>query len=172
MEPTFYISRVESPEGRQDYVSLLPAKNGLIAASIIGKFRSPESGPPVIAQEAFARNGVFVDLMHDIIKREAPRLSHYQAEATRIGSGPVYVTDRRAAKDSTVQPEDTFGAFEAKNHQIISESYEPNPTHRILSERGFFQLERALYTALMRKLKTLESPKNQSNTVPPSAPKL
>jgi len=152
MEPEIYINRIESPDGRRDYVCLLPPKNGLIAASIIGMFRAPESGPPVISQETFSRNGVFVDLMHTVIKREAPILSAYLAQAARVRSGPVYVIDRRAAEDTTIQPEDTFGAFEARNNQIIPESYEPNPTHRLLSDRGFFQLQEELHTALMREL--------------------
>lgn len=159
MEPKIYISRVESHGDRRDYVCLLPPKNGLIAESVIGMFPTPESGPPVISQETFKRNGVFVDLMHAVIKREAPGLSVYTAEAARVYSGPVYVIDRRAAEDSTIQPEDTFGAFEARNHQVTPDSYEPNPTHRILSERGFFQLEEELHSALMQELEALASHK-------------
>ena len=157
MEPKIYISRVKSSEDYRDYVCLLPPKNGLIAASIIGMFRTPESGPPVISQETFSRNGVFIDLMHAVIKREAPKLSAYLAQATRVGNGPVYVIDRRAAEDSTIQPEDTLGAFEARNNQIIPSSYESNPTHRLLSKRGFFQLEEELHTALMQDLAALTS---------------
>jgi hypothetical protein len=159
METKVYISRVDTPEGRRDYVSLLPPENGLITASIIGMFRAPESGPPVISQETFARNGVFVDLLHAVIRREAPKLSAYLDEARHVRNGPVYVIDRRAAEDSTVQPEDVFGVFEARNHQIMPDFYEPNPTHRLLSDRGFFQLETELHAALMQELTALASHK-------------
>jgi len=159
MKTEVYISRVDSPEGRRDYVSLLPPKGGLIAASIIGMFRAPESGPPNISVENFTRNGVFVDFLHAVIEREAPKLSAYMAEAKRVGNGPVYVIDRRASEDATIQPEDTFGAFEARNEQIVPEAYEANPTHRLLSERGFFQLEPELHTALLQELTALASQK-------------
>jgi hypothetical protein len=112
--------------------------------------------------EAFSRNGVFVDLMHDVIRREAPKLPAYVAEARRVGSGPVYVIDQRAAEQqSPIQPEDVFGAFEASNGELVLGSYEANPTHKILSERGFFRLEGALQAALMRELASLASEKKR-----------
>jgi len=159
MKPEVYISRVESPEGLRDYVHLLPPEKGLIGESIIGMFPADELKSPVISQETFIRNGVFVDLMHTVIKREVPMLSAYLTEAAHIVDGPCYVIDRRAAEDSTIQPEDTFGAFEVKNQQIMTETYEPNPTHRLLTKRGFFQLEKELHAVLMQELAALASQK-------------
>jgi hypothetical protein len=161
-KPEVYISRVESPKGLRDYVHLLPPEKGLIAESIIGMLPAHKSKSPVISQESFTRNGVFVDLMHAIIKREVLKLSAYQKEAARIGNGPCYVIDRRAAEDTTIQQEDTFGVFEVQSQQIITETYEPNPTHRLLSKRGFFQLEEELYTILMHELTAMAGTKEES----------
>ena len=155
-EPEIYISRVVTPEAKGDYVSLLPPKGDLIAETVIGVLRTPQSGDPVISTDTFTRNGVFVDFMHDVIRREAPKLPAYKTEARRVGNGPVYVIDQRAAEQQTpIQPEDVFGAFEASNGELVPGSYETNPTHKILSERGFFRLEAALRAALMRDLESL-----------------
>jgi hypothetical protein len=169
-KPEIYISRVESPESLRDYVHLLPPQKGLVAESIIGMFPANKSGAPVISQESFTRNGAFVDLMHAIIKREAPKLRAYKKEAARISNGPCYVIDRRAAEDSTIQPEDTFGVFEVQSQQIITESYEPNPTHRLLTKRGFFQLEKGLYSILMHELTAMNGTKQDSQLSKESQP--
>jgi hypothetical protein len=65
------------------------------------------------------------------------------------------VIDRRGWNDDPIQPDDVFGAFEARSGLITPDSYEANPTHRILSERGFFQLEEELLAAVLRQLEAL-----------------
>jgi hypothetical protein len=155
MKPEVYISRVESLEGLRDYVHLLPPQKGLIGESIIGMFPANKLEPPVISQESFTRNGVFVEIMHAVIKCEVPKLSEYKTYAAHIANGPCYVIDGRAVKNSTIQPEDIFGAFEVINKQIIADTYEPNPTHLLLSRRGFFQLEEGLHAVLINKLEAL-----------------
>ena len=151
-----HICRTSTAEGEVDYVSLLPPERGLIGEAIIGALRPPaDGGKPNIDPETFSRNSGFIELLQSVIQREAPRLAAYQREALETGDGPVYVIDRRGAEDDPILPAEVFGAFEAHGGTITPESYEANPTHRLLTERGFFQLEDELLEVLMREIRAL-----------------
>lgn len=154
--PRLHICRTETAEGLVDYVSLLPPDEGLIGEAIVGALRvPPDDGEPRIAPEGFSRNAGFVELLQAVIRREAPRLAAYREEARSIGNGPVYVIDRRGRDDDPIRPAEVFGAFEARAGLITAESYEANPTHMILTGRGFFQLEDELLGILMREIRAL-----------------
>jgi len=156
-DPTVYICRTETAEGTRDYVTLLPpditAKHGLIAEAIVGMLTRPLAPEkPDITPEAFARNGVFVDFMHEMIGRAGPQHAGLQAAAKQRGNGWVYVVDLRLPEQEKVEPEDIVGAFQSKDGQIVPGSYAPNPEHRILTQRGFFQLDAGLRRHLLQEL--------------------
>jgi hypothetical protein len=152
-----WVCRVKTPEGEQDYVTLLPPElileHGLAPEAIVGVLScllGPESR---ITPEIFARNRVFVEFLHDVIARHAPQEPGLQAEAQRLGNGWVYVIDQRTpTPDGAIPPEDVLGALEVRDGMIVAESYRPNPNHRILSDNGFFRLGDYLHQRLMEEL--------------------
>ena len=157
-DPPLYICCTNTSEGTKDYVTLLsPAITsslGLIAEAIVGTLLKPLlPGKRHVTPDAFAYNGAFVDFMHEVIIREAPKQPGAQAEAKRLGEGWIYIIDERAgARGTAAGPEDLIGAFKVRDGQIVLESYSPNRGHRILSERGFFKLEAGLLKLLIQAL--------------------
>jgi hypothetical protein len=157
-EPPLYICRTDAGEGAKDYVTLLSpvitSSLGLVAEAIVGTLLKPiEPGKRNITPDAFAHNSAFVNFMHEVIIREAPKQPGAQAEAKRLGEGWIYIIDERAgARGTAVGPEDLIGAFKVRDGQIVLESYSPNRGHRILSERGFFKLEAGLLKLLLQAL--------------------
>ena len=157
MGASVYICRTETAEGTRDYVTLLPpdftGQHGLIKEAIVGMLTRPlDPEKPDITPESFARNGVFVDFMHEMIGRAGPQHAGLQAAAKQRGNGQVYIVDLRLPENEKVEPEDIVGAFQAKDGQIVPGSYSRNPEHRILSRRGFFRLDAGLHQYLIQEL--------------------
>lgn len=152
------VFRVKTPDGFKEFVSLLPGEevfaHGIAPEAIVGEFTQllPENAP--IPTNAFIRNSLFVELMHNVIAREAPKLKSFQSEAKKQNNGWVYVIDRRTQDPKGEVPkEDVVGAFEAKNGKMVEGSYAPNRNHRIYSARGFFDLGAELYELLLAELR-------------------
>ena len=153
-EHPFYAARVETPEGTQDYITLVPAERaftqGLPPEAIVGVLLRPDES---ITPDNFARNKVFVDFLHAVIGRHGPDQPGCKAEATRLGEGWIYIIDQRTPTPAgPVPPEDILGAFEAKYGRVMPGSYRPSAKHMILSPSGFFQLEEGLWQCLLTEL--------------------
>jgi hypothetical protein len=154
---------VETPEGAKHYVTILPSdivfSKGLIPEAIVGVLLRPiEEGQP-IASDAFARNSLFVQFLHDVIARHAAGLPACRHEAQRLGAGWIYIIDQRTKTPSgAVPPQDIIGALEARDGNVVPRSYQPNPNHRILSDDGFFRLPPDLHACLLRELQARMSP--------------
>jgi hypothetical protein len=157
-EPPLYICPTGRGEGAKDYITLLSpeitSSVGLVAQAIVGTLLKPlGEGKHRITPDAFAHNSAFVDFMHEVIIREAPKQADAQAEARRLGEGWIYIIDERAGpRGVAVGPEDLIGAFKVEGGRILPDSYAPNRGHRILSERGFFKLESGLLKLLLQAL--------------------
>lgn len=152
------IFQVKTPDGFKEFASLLPVEEvfsqGIAPEAIIGELTEsvPPDGP--IPPNAFVRNSRFVELMHAVIAREAPRLKSFQSEAKKQNSGWVYVIDRRTQDSKGEVPkEDVIGAFEVESGKVVEGSYAANKNHRILSARGFFDLGTELYELLLAELR-------------------
>jgi hypothetical protein len=77
------------------------------------------------------------------------------AEAKSTGDGYLYVIDQRTpTPQGAVPPDDIIGAFEVKGGEIVAGSYRSNANHKILSARGFFQLDAPLLACLIQELET------------------
>lgn len=145
------------PDGFAAYVTLTPmgepSKRGILPQEIIGQLVDPNVPDGDIKPENFARNRAFVDFMHAVIKKHGPSIPGLISEAHRQGNGWVMILDRRTPTPSgAVPPEDVIGAFQVQDGQIIRDSYQGNPNHRILSQQGFFQLEPTLQQHLLDEL--------------------
>ncbi|HEY7329885.1 MAG TPA: hypothetical protein VH592_19780 [Gemmataceae bacterium] len=161
-EPSMYVCRVDTPDGTKDYITLIPPETaftqGLFPESIVGALLRPLEPGEAITPQNFARNSVFVKFMHTVIARHAPNEPGFQAEATRLGEGWIYIIDQRTPTPAgPVPPEDIIGAFEVKEGAVRPGSYRASDRHMILSPRGFFRLDQRLHSCLLRELMTLQS---------------
>lgn len=160
----FIILYVNTPDGFKKYVSLLPMEDkfarGIVSEAIVGEIieEVPEGVP--IPPNAFARNPRFVELLHRVVAREAPKQKSLQAEAKNLKDGWVYVIDCRAQNaHGDVLNEDIIGAFEVKDGKVVDGSYTANKYHRILSTRGFFRLSPEIYGRLWAEIRLLNGEK-------------
>ena len=158
-ETPFHVVRVRTPDGDKEYVTLLSPSvafsKGLGAEAIIGQLLRPREASQPIVPEVFARNPAFFELMHAVIARESPKLPNCRAEAKSTGEGYLYVIDQRTpTPQGAVPPDDVIGAFEVKGGEIVAGSYRSNAKHKILSARGFFQLDAPLLACLIEELET------------------
>lgn len=161
-EPSVYVCRVDTPDRRKDYVTLIPPdvvfSQGLAPEAIVGVLLRPLEPGESIMPQVFARNPAFVEFLHAIVAQYGPHQTGCQTEARQLGEGWVYVIDRRAATPSgPVPPEDIIGAFEAKKGEVVPGLYRASPKHMILSPRGFFQLDDGLQACLLRELQSRNS---------------
>ncbi|MGH7560986.1 MAG: hypothetical protein ACRENB_08195 [Gemmatimonadales bacterium] len=151
------VARVHGPEGAIDYVTLTPpdslAARGLDPATILGRLHTPVQPDHPITPAAFEPNAAFAELLQAVISRDGPDQPGLCDEARRIGEGRVYVIDRRTpTPEGPVPPEDIFGVFAVRDGTVVTGSYRPSPSHRLLSDHGFFRLDEGLEACLLREL--------------------
>ena len=142
------------------YVSPLPldhvAKYGLAPQAIIGQVTGdPEAGGS-LTPETFVANGTFHEFLHTVVERHAPSIPAFRGgrpPPTRrvdLRHRPAHAEPRRR-----VPPEDVIGGFEVRDGHVVARSYQPIPAHRLITERGFFQLGLELEQCLVSELKQL-----------------
>lgn len=157
MERVFVFTVWESGEAT-DYATVLPpevfSKAGVAGDSIVGTLpRSDDDAKESIPTAGFVPNEGFTRFLQRVVAEHAPAFGEFQAEAERVGNGRMYVIDRRTLKqDGPVPPEDILGAFQVANGRVVPGSYSANPSHRLLTERGFFHLEDGLHQKLVAEL--------------------
>src|SRR3954451_5206035 len=98
-EQSVHLCVVNTPEGEKHYFTVLPmdvvSSKGLIPEAIVGVLLRPLGPGESITPEAFARNSVFVKFMHGVIAKYAPLEPGCGEEAKRLGTGWIYIVDRR-----------------------------------------------------------------------------
>ncbi len=154
------ICEVQTDNGLVAYVTLASAdevvKRGLIAQEILGQLMDATRTDEPLDPANFARNRAFVDFLHEAIQRHAPALPNLIAAAKAQGSGWVFIVDGRTpTPQGAVPPEDVVGGFDVRDGEIVDGSYSANPNHRLLSHRGFFQLEPDLERCMLADLALL-----------------
>lgn len=158
-----YIYPVENEGTRQDLLAILPPEEGfemgLPVEAIAGVFSVPIESEADIAPEHFARNPNFVEMLQQAIALCAPTLPEVLAQAQAIGDGHIYVIDSRTPDpDGEIPSEDILGAFEAQGGNLVPDSYQPNPHHRLLSSDGLlFQLDSRIRDRLLADIRALRS---------------
>ena len=154
MRNELLVCRVDAGDSMRDFVTLVPSEifssRGLVSEAIVGVLSRLLEDDERITPDVFTRNSVFVEFMHEVIVRHAPKDPTFQAEARRQGNGWIYIIDQRTPDPAgTVPPEDIVGSFQIANGKVIPESYQSNPKHLILSSKGFFDLGANLNGALV-----------------------
>jgi hypothetical protein len=151
-----YIYEIKQKNILRNVVSLVSPQemNGrdLPIQAILGHITEILDKDDVLTSDNFIPNPRFIDFLHDIIFKYAPRLPGMIAEAEKQKEGHVYIIDRRCTTpqaDLADIIEDIIGVFEVRDGKILSESYQRNDNHILFSNRGIFKLESKLQEYLL-----------------------
>lgn len=131
---------------------------GLPTEAVIGEVdpRHPEMTP-----EHFTPNEKFIELLSNVIRSHAPQLDSVHKQVARIENGPAYIVDRRTANKGERPPyEDVIGWFGVRDGELQSDSWNPNPNYKLLTNAGPIELEpdleQKLVDAVWESLETLD----------------
>lgn len=130
-------------------LSLLPTNNTL---AVIGSSRSCD---PAVIGRSFEENPAFVTLLHQTILGSPAQLEYlFHGRAKQVGDGWIPLIDGRAtvAFGRVPDSDDIIGMVRVENKTVLSSSYTPMPTHRLISPSGLFTLPSVLYEALMKQI--------------------
>ena len=129
-----------------------PSARGIHPAEIVGLFELV-NGEPNMLPASFAGGKDFADFLHDSIARHGPATQCLVDAAKVQRGGYVYVIDGRTpTPQGRVLPEDIVGSFRVEHGRISAAGYQRFPSHRLFTERGFFQLEAELLSAWLADL--------------------
>ena len=137
-------------------LSLLPPdvafKHGLASPAVAGVFRSDDLSP-----ENFVPNRPFVEVLHRIIREQAPRLQGFEQAAREQGQGSLSIIDLRTPEgpNGRVPPEDIVGAFAVAEGKASADTYVPNPNYHVFTKDGLTKLPEPLQRILVAELTRL-----------------
>jgi len=101
-------------------------------------------------------------VLHAFIAAEAPADPGLAAAVAEQHSGYFYIIDQRTPDPyGDVPPWDVLGRFEVRDGSTDSSTYEANPNHHLLTDRGFFDLGARLNLALLAHLRALNAAPRQ-----------
>jgi len=104
-------------------------------------------------------NATFREFLHEVIASAAPGDPALIDAARSHGDGRlVYIDDRLPPATDPVPDEDILGWFQVRDGAIVTNSYQPNPAHRIEGTHGFTAAIAALRPALVAELLARETP--------------
>ncbi|ORX85263.1 hypothetical protein BCR32DRAFT_290819 [Anaeromyces robustus] len=123
---------------------------------IVGWVHFENEEPPILKPWLFVENKDFYNLFNGVIKKNLHTdiNKKVQLDAHFHKNGWMYFKDDRNKSNHGMleSAEDTFGAVEVKECEIIPKSFEPMFTYRILTRRGLFQLPEALHNKLVQEI--------------------
>ncbi|KNE57280.1 hypothetical protein AMAG_03012 [Allomyces macrogynus ATCC 38327] len=132
-------------------LSLFP-KSGP-AHAVVGWTRTPTSNGTDLRPADFAENPAFVAHLHKVLKDHAHEDGDLVALAKHQKIGWMHVADQRNPPPwgRIPDPDDIIGSVQLDGEgQIRAHSYQPMPTHRIVSNHGLFQLSPFLHEKLVQ----------------------
>lgn len=91
-------------------------------------------------------NPKFLDHFHKTIVFFARYNDGIILLAEQKQNGLIYIRDKR--NKNSEQAEDIIGSFEIKNGELLHESYVPNPTYKLITADGGFELQPELEALL------------------------
>lgn len=149
----YYVYTVVIEGVKRHCLSLLPKEvvfeKGVQSAAIVGFLQNEQ-----LEFDDFVENKVFKDFFHQVIAQHLPKQGDFLTEGKKIGTGYVYLVDKRTKKPKGDIPvQDIIGAINFENGNVVSDSYLPNNNYKLLTNRGLFQLPPALEEILLDELK-------------------
>ncbi|KNE66015.1 hypothetical protein AMAG_10292 [Allomyces macrogynus ATCC 38327] len=130
----------------------LVSKAGL-AHAVVGWTRTPTSNGADLRPADFAENPAFVAHLHKVLKDHAHEDKDLIALAKHQKIGWMHVADQRNPPPwgRIPDPDDIIGSVQLDGEgKIQAHSYQPMPTHRIVSNHGLFQLSPFLHEKLVQ----------------------
>ncbi len=145
-----------------DVVVWLPSLRtftGLLSPEhVIGRLTRSRKEGGSLEPANFMEHEFFVQFLHQFLARELPGRPGLQKESRRTQDGWVSYVDARVldaprpAADRGPDDEDVICRFRVQGGLIEPGSYQRNPAHRLLTEKGLFQLEFALNERLRQEI--------------------
>jgi hypothetical protein len=125
-------------------------ERGLLPEWIVGVLHKSLGDGGELIPENFSQNSVFVDFLHRFVAETASQDRNMLAAARSGQHENLFIIDQRTATpQGDVPPEDVIGVFMVENGTISASTYRANrDNHRILSNRGFFDLGEEMMGAL------------------------
>ncbi|CAG8473283.1 10349_t:CDS:2 [Cetraspora pellucida] len=114
-----------------------------------------QTGVPKLTVGNFKENSNFIKFLHQVIADNvADADPQLQALAKYQQNGWLHIADVRdpAPWGRIPYPEDIFGMVQVKGGLIIPGTYQPMPTHRILTTKGLFMLNVPFHEKLLERL--------------------
>jgi hypothetical protein len=130
---------------------------------IVGRLARSRKDGGTLEPANFVEHEYFVQFLHRFLKRELPGRPSLQGEGSRIQDGWVAYVDSRVldapkpASGGEPDDVDVIGRLRVQGGLIDPGSYERNRAHRLLTEKGLFQLEFALRERLQREIIALHA---------------
>src|SRR5262245_16528422 len=123
---------------------------GLPREAVVGSFAGEGRRP-----ESFRPNPAFIDFMHEIIRTAGPSDPSLRAAAREQGDGWLYLIDLRTPEGATgnVPAQDIVGAFQVQSGEIVPDSYQRFPEHRVYTAHGVVRLPPFLRESLVTELR-------------------
>jgi hypothetical protein len=137
---------------------------GLAPEAMVGRLNelSDTEGRDGVVPSNFVAGPPFVDLLHRLVSERVPNIPEYQAEASAIGDGWLYVVDRRGrVKTELESPQDVVGAIAIRGGIVQRGSYRRNDGYALLTTDGFSLFHKDLTDALMNTLLSINAQQSQ-----------
>ena len=156
------IQAIVSEGKTRDILSFLPPgqamKRGIDGPAIVGTLRVPVSKGGTVTPDNVGVNPAFVKFLQAFIARVAPTSPEFIRSVEEQGEGWLYIIDQRTpTPGGNVPLEDILGAFRIEHGKAVPGSYQPMDGHKIVSERGLFQLDTFLQARLVQELTLLNN---------------
>lgn len=104
----------------------------------------------------------FLALLHTAIREGEQQLEYLLASrARRQGEGWLSIVDERAplVYGRTPDPDDTVGLVRCEEGKVLTTSYTPMPTYRLVSPLGIFTLPKPLHDLVLGRLEAANAQK-------------
>ncbi|CAG8495372.1 9467_t:CDS:2 [Funneliformis caledonium] len=125
-----------------------------VIGSIPFKSEVADNNTPKITPQHFIENKKFTQILHQVIAENVYSDVQLQGLAKYHQNGWLHVADARdpAPWGRIPYPEDIFGMIQVIDGQIVRGTYQPMPTHRMVTAKGLFMLNDPLQEKLLEKV--------------------
>jgi hypothetical protein len=149
----YQIYSIEIEGTKRHCLAILPKEfvvsKGLHNKAIVGFLENGQVDP-----KEFSENEVFRELLHQVVASQIPALTELAAEGKKVGTGYVYLIDKRTKnRKGDVPVQDIIGAVNFENGILVPDSYLPNKNYKLLTDKGLFQLPFSLEENLLEEIK-------------------
>jgi hypothetical protein len=150
----YHVYRVEIDGVEKHCLSIL-SKETVVAKSlhtqaIVGFLKTEK-----VDSKEFSESQAFKEFFNQVIVRHLPTLTEFLNEGKKIGTGYVYLIDKRTKNPKADVPmEDIIGAVNFENGKLVPDSFIPNRSYKLLTQKGLFQLPYLLEETFLKEIGT------------------